>query len=59
MPVATRYLNFRLFADDSNLFHTFPEGQKEIDMTEVNTNLQMVSDWCNANKLTINLQKND
>lgn len=57
MPFATRYFNFRLFADDSNLFHTFPEGQKEIDMTEVNTNLQIVSDWCNANKLTINLQK--
>ena len=57
LPDCTNYFSFRLFADDSNLFHTFPTGQFTVDMDEVNIHLKKVSHCCNANKLTINLSK--
>ena len=57
LPNSTNYFNFRLFADDSNLFHTFPAGIKDINLEEVTTQLRNVTKWCNANKLTINLSK--
>ena len=57
LPSVTNYFNFRLFADDSNLFHTFPAGQVEINANEVNNNIKKVQDWCVANKLTINSMK--
>ena len=57
LPCCTDYFNFRLFADDSNIFHTFGENQNEIDVNEVNEQLNEVQKWCNANKLTINLKK--
>ena len=57
LPNSTNYFSFRLFADDSNIFHTFDKGQKDINMNEVNNELMLIQDWCNANKLTINLKK--
>ena len=57
LPNATSFFHFRLFADDSNIFHTFDVGQKVINMEEVNTNLRKVQRWCNVNKITINLKK--
>ena len=57
LPSATDYFNFRLFADDSNLFHTFPAGQSDIDVNEINVNIGKVAKWCMANKLTINSAK--
>ena len=57
LPSVTNYFNFRLLADDSNLFHTFPAGEVEIDGNEVNDNIQKLQDWCVANKLTINSMK--
>ena len=57
MPECTDYFSFRLFADDSNLFHTFSAGESTIDLDKVNVHLEKVSNWCNANKLTINLSK--
>ena len=59
LPNSTKIFNFRLFADDSNLFHTFKTGQKDIDMNEVNTDLNKVQQWCYANKVTINLSKSN
>ena len=59
LPNSTTFFNFRLFADDSNLFHTFKTGQKDIDMNEVNTDLNKVQQWCYANKVTINLSKSN
>ena len=47
-------MGYRLFADDSNLFHTFPVGHSDIDCRVVNENLQRIQEWCIANKLTIN-----
>ena len=47
----------RLFADDSNIFHTFGAGQKHINMEEVNYHFRKVQTWCNVNKITINLKK--
>ena len=57
LPSSTKYFEFRLFADDSNLFHTFDKRQKEIDMNEVNVKFLEVQKWCFVNKLTINLKK--
>ena len=57
LPSVSNYFNFRLFADDSNLFHTFPAGQDEIDVNEVNINIKKIQEWCVANKLTINSMK--
>ena len=57
LPTVTDYFNFRLFADDSNLFHTFSADQGEIDVNEVNNNIQKIHKWCTANKLTINSMK--
>ena len=57
LPSATDYFNFRLFADDSNLFHTFPPGQTDINADEVNINIKKVNEWCVANRLTINSMK--
>ena len=57
LPSSTDYFQFRLFADDSNIFHTFPKCQKEIDMNDVSEKLKEVQNWCIVNKLTINLKK--
>ena len=57
LPQSTNFFNFRLFADDSNLFHTFDAGQTEINMCRVNGDLNKVQTWCHANKVTINLKK--
>ena len=57
LPNSTSFFNFRLFADDSNIFHTFDAGQKEIDMDNVNVHLGKIQEWCQSNKVTINLKK--
>ena len=57
LPNSSDYFTFRLFADDSNLFHTFPVRKYEIDLGEITLELKKVLDWCNVNKVTINLLK--
>ena len=57
LPCSSSFFNFRLFADDSNIFHTFGAGQKRINMEEVNYHFRKVQTWCNVNKITINLKK--
>ena len=59
LPNSSDFFNFRLFADDSNLFHTFQTGQTDIDMHEVSKELYKVQKWCYANKVTINLSKSN
>ena len=58
LPNSSKYFNFRLFADDSNLFHTFKLNEGNIDLADVSRNLQAVVSWCNSNKLTINVNTN-
>lgn len=57
LPNSAPFFNFRLFADDSNIFHTFDVSQKEIDMNFINIHLGKIQAWCHSNKLTINLKK--
>ena len=57
LPNSTSFFYIRLFADDSNIFHTFNVGQKEIDMGIINLHLGKIQEWCNSNKVTINLKK--
>ena len=55
LPNSTSFFEFRLFADDTNLFYDFPGNN--IDLSLINHNFQHVIEWCNANKLTINVSK--
>ena len=57
LPLSSSYFDFRLFADDSNLFHTFPKNNSIINLTLVNNEFKNVMGWCTANKLTINESK--
>ena len=57
LPNSSTYFNFRLFADDSNLFHTFQPDKCNIDLTVVSRKIRDVVAWCNSNKLTINVDK--
>jgi len=57
LPNSSKYFNFRLFADDSSLFHTFNSDERHVDLTEVCMNMKDIIKWCNANKLTINVNK--
>ena len=57
LPNASDYFTFRLFADDSNLFHTFPPRKYEIDFGEITLEVKTGLDWCNVNKVTTNLSK--
>lgn len=44
-----------LFADDTNLFFTSKNLNNNISL--INDSLANVQDWCNANKLTLNIEK--
>ena len=55
LPASSEYFTFKIFADDTNLFHTFPARENDIDMFQINR--QDVANWCKVNKLTINISK--
>ena len=57
LPQSSTFFDFRLFADDSNIFHSFPSNTKTIKLSEVTDNLLSVTKWCDANKITINTKK--
>ena len=57
LPNSTDFFNFRLFADDSSLFHTFQRNVRDIDLNEVQQKVDAVIKWCTGNKLTINCTK--
>ena len=57
LPNSSSYFNFRLFADDSNLFHTFNTNEHNINLEDVSKNIKDVIAWCNSNKLTVNINK--
>ena len=50
-------LSFYLFADDTSLFYA-DTNLKSLEKT-VNSELLKVSDWLNANKLTLNAKKSN
>ena len=54
--VSSDSFDFRLYADDSNLFNTF-EKKDFIDLNSVSIKLKHVSKWCTANRLTMNFTK--
>ena len=49
-------LSFILFADDSNLFYSHRNPNSLVNV--VNSELEKVTQWIKANKLSLNLQKN-
>ena len=57
LPNSSSYFNFRLFADDSNLFHTFDTNECTVNLADVSQNMKDVIAWCNSNKLIININK--
>ena len=58
LPNSSSFFNFRLFADDSNLFHTYPANHS-IDLDIATNHLKMVLQWCDVNKMTINKTKSN
>ena len=52
---STNFFNFRLFADDTSLFKS--TTSQNINLNTINAKLNLVNDWCKANKLTINVEK--
>ena len=55
LPNSSTTLSFRLFADDANIFYA-SKNLKEIE-TVMNNEFQNILKYCNANKLSINMQK--
>ena len=52
---STNAFDFRLFADDTNLFQYIICNT--INLAHINTDFQRVCEWCSANKLTLNVNK--
>ena len=55
LPNSSTKLSFRLFADDANIFYA-SKNLKEIE-TVMKEEFQNILKYCNANKLSINMQK--
>ena len=55
LPNASRILHSILFADDTNLFYSHSDITQLINI--VNTELNKLADWLNANRLLLNIQK--
>ena len=53
----SQVLHFHLFADDSNLFYS-NKNLKDLEQT-INEELKNVSDWLDANKLSLNITKSN
>ena len=55
LPNCSESLSFKIFADDTNLF----ASAKDIKSLELQINLELkkVKEWCDINKLSINLKK--
>ena len=53
----TSYFNPILFADDTNLFVQSKNLNNQL--TDINFHLGPVLDWCNANKLSLNVDKTE
>ena len=53
----SQVLDFHLFADDSNLFYS-NKNLKDLEQT-INEELKNVSDWLDANKLSLNITKSN
>ena len=56
MPKCSNILEFHLFADDTNLFLNNPNILNL--ETDLNIELEKVSQWLYANKLSLNIDKN-
>ena len=55
LPNCSEFLSFKIFADDTNLF----ASGKDLKSLELQMNLELkkVKEWCDINKLSINLKK--
>ena len=57
LPNCSEFLSFEIFADDTNLF----ASAKDLKLLELQMNLELkkVKEWCDINKLSINLKKSN
>ena len=56
IPNSSVFFNFRLYADDSNLFHSIRKSDT-LSLNDINSEFAKVIQWCDVNKLTINAAK--
>ena len=55
LPNCSEFFSFKIFADDTNLFAS-AKDRKSLEL-EMNLELKKVKEWCDINKLSINLKK--
>ena len=55
LPNSSEVLSFKIFADDTNLFAS-AKDLKSLELL-MNSELKKVKEWCDINKLSINLKK--
>ena len=57
LPNCSEFLYFKIFADDTTLF----ASAKDLKSLELQMNLELkkVKEWCDINKLSINLEKSN
>ena len=55
LPNSSEFLSFKIFADDTNVF----ASGKDLKALELQMNLELkkAKEWCDTNKLSINLKK--
>ncbi|XP_077995944.1 uncharacterized protein LOC144449300 [Glandiceps talaboti] len=59
IPNSSNLFNFKLYADDSNLFHSIQETHNNISLNLANVEFHQVKKWCDANRLTMNVNKTE
>jgi len=55
LPTVTKLLDPILYANDTNLF--FRSKNLNLHINTINNELELIKNWCNLNKLTLNLEK--
>ena len=55
LTAITRFMDPMLYADDTNLLFKSKDLNSHVNV--VNSELELVKNWCNRNKLTLNLSK--
>ena len=56
LPNCSKKLEFKIFADDTNVFASASDFIKSLEIL-MNSELEKIKEWCDVNKLSINMYK--